>query len=71
MAEKKSVVEKSSVSGPAIRKIQQQANGSTTIVLPPDLLRELKWRDKQKVILKRRNDTIVISDSKIGKKKAN
>ncbi len=69
MAEKKSVTEKSSVSVPAIRKIQQQANGSTTVVLPPNLLRELKWRDKQKVILKRRNDTIIICDGRAGKKK--
>lgn len=69
MAEKRSVPERVSAEGHAVRKLQEQANGSTTVVLPPDLLRELKWKDGQKVIVRRRNDTIVISDLRASKKK--
>ncbi len=45
-----------------IRKLQKQSNGSTTVVLPVELIRELKWRDKQKVVVKRRGNGIVIED---------
>ncbi len=69
MAEKKSAQERVSAEGHAIRRIQEQANGSTTVVLPPDLLRELKWKDGQKVIVRRRNDAIMISDLRTSKKK--
>ncbi len=69
MAEKKAGSGKVSAEGHAVRKIQEQANGSTTVVLPPDIVRELKWRDGQKVVVRRRSDTIVISDYKQAKKK--
>ena len=45
-----------------IRKLQKQANGSTTIALPTDVLKELKWRDKQKVVVKKRGSGILIED---------
>lgn len=45
-----------------IRKIQKQANGSTTVTLPAELLRELKWKPKQKVVVRKRGATLVIED---------
>jgi len=42
------------------RKIQKQANGSTTIALPAELLRELKWKDKQVVLVKKRGAGILV-----------
>jgi len=47
-----------------VRKIQHQTNGSTTVAIPPELFRELGWRDKQKVVVKQKGETIVISDWK-------
>jgi hypothetical protein len=43
-----------------IRIIQKQNNGSTTIALPADLLRELKWKEKQKVSISKRGEGILI-----------
>ena len=43
-----------------VRKLQKQSNGSTTVALPVDLLGELKWKDKQKVIVKKRGEGILI-----------
>jgi hypothetical protein len=42
------------------RKLQKQTNGSTTIALPAELLRELKWKDKQVVLVKKRGTGILI-----------
>ena len=47
-----------------IRKLQKQSNGSTTIALPADLVREFKWKDKQKVVVRKRGSTLVIEDWK-------
>jgi antitoxin component of MazEF toxin-antitoxin module len=49
---------------PNTRIIQKQANGSTTIALPAELLRELKWKDKKKVVVKKRGETLVIETPK-------
>jgi antitoxin component of MazEF toxin-antitoxin module len=43
-----------------VRKLQQQANGSTTVALPVELVRSLGWKNKQKVEVKKRGDTLVI-----------
>ena len=43
-----------------IRKIQKQANGSTTVTLPTEFLKELKWKPKQKVIVRKRGNGILI-----------
>ena len=43
-----------------VRKIQQQSNGSITIVLPPELLRELKWKPKMSVVVKKRGEGILL-----------
>jgi len=43
-----------------VRIIQKQVNGSTTVTLPADLLRELGWKEKQKVLVKKRGTGILI-----------
>lgn len=43
-----------------VRIIQKQVNGSTTVTLPADLLRELVWKEKQKVVVKKRGTGILI-----------
>ena len=40
----------------AIRKLQKTGNGSISVTLPIELVRELKWREKQKVRIHRRGD---------------
>ncbi len=47
-----------------VRKIQRQANGSCTLALPAEMLRDLNWRDKQKLVVKKKGDTLVIMDWK-------
>jgi antitoxin component of MazEF toxin-antitoxin module len=47
-----------------VRKLQQQANGSTTVALPAELVRALRWKDKQKVVVKKRGETLVIRDGR-------
>lgn len=61
-APKKEVVRTKSES--FVRKIQHQTNGSTTVAIPPELFRELGWRDKQKVVVKQKGESIVITDWK-------
>lgn len=43
-----------------VRIIQKQANGSNTVTLPADLLRELKWKGKQKVTVKKRGEALLV-----------
>ena len=43
-----------------VRIIQKQNNGSTTVALPPSLLQELKWKDKQKVVIRKRGTGILL-----------
>jgi antitoxin component of MazEF toxin-antitoxin module len=69
MAEKKVVAKKVPTPAPAVRKLQLQSNGSTTVALPSHMLRDLKWKDKQKVVVKMRGDVLVISDWKSSLKK--
>ncbi|MCH7515227.1 MAG: AbrB/MazE/SpoVT family DNA-binding domain-containing protein [Bacteroidetes bacterium] len=48
-----------------IRNLQKTAGGSTYIVsLPIEIIRELKWRRKQKLVVKRYGDGILIKDWK-------
>lgn len=51
-----------------VRKLQKQNNGSTTVALPAEILRELKWRDKQKVVVRKRGEALLIEDWKPKKK---
>ncbi len=43
-----------------VRKIQKQANGSTTVTLPAELLRELKWKGGMKVVVKKRGEGLLL-----------
>jgi antitoxin component of MazEF toxin-antitoxin module len=43
-----------------VRIIQKQANGSNTVTLPAELLRELKWKGKQKVTVKKRGEGLLV-----------
>ncbi|MBU2542364.1 AbrB/MazE/SpoVT family DNA-binding domain-containing protein [Patescibacteria group bacterium] len=44
-----------------IRKIFKTGN-SYAITLPLEIMQEFKWREKQKVVVKKRGKTLVISD---------
>jgi len=48
----------------AVRKIQRQSNGSCTLALPAEMLRALGWKDKQKLSVKLKGDTLVVLDWK-------
>ena len=47
----------------SIRKIQQ-SRGSYYITVPIDLIRELDWRERQKVVVKKRGKGLSIVDWK-------
>ena len=46
------------------RKIQKATNGSYRITLPIEVIRELRWRDGQKIVVKKRGQGIAIEDWK-------
>jgi len=59
---------------PHIRKLTRMGGGrSLGLVLPADLVRELNWRERQKVIVKKVGKRIVVEDWPVrqtqGKKK--
>ena len=45
-----------------IRKLRKNSGGTTLVSLPIEIVRELKWRDGQKVVVKKRGKGIVIED---------
>ena len=46
-----------------IRKLFRVERGHTmAVTLPIELVRELKWREKQKVTITKRGDTLIIKD---------
>ena len=45
-----------------IRKLGKSGGKSISVTLPIDIIRELGWKSKQKVVVERRGDTIVIKD---------
>ena len=47
-----------------IRKLTKTGNGSVTITLPIEIVRELKWRKKQKVVVRKSGSKIIIEDWK-------
>ena len=47
-----------------IRKLQKVGNGSVSVTIPIELVRELKWREKQKVTIRRRGKGLIIEDWK-------
>jgi len=51
------------ISEKEVRKLVR-AGGSLTISIPKELVTELGWRERQKVVVKRRGDGLVIKDWK-------
>ncbi|HPW34680.1 MAG TPA: hypothetical protein PK367_02915 [Candidatus Paceibacterota bacterium] len=48
-----------------IRKLGKTGRGASVyLTLPIEIVRQLKWRDNQKVVVTRRGQTIVIADWK-------
>jgi len=47
-----------------IRKVQKDGRGSVRMTLPIEIIRTLKWRDGQKVVVEQKGETIVIRDWK-------
>ena len=48
-----------------IRKLTRTGSGkSISVVLPIELIRELKWQDRQKVVVRKRGSKLVIEDWK-------
>lgn len=47
-----------------IRKLTRIGNKSIGLTLPIDIVRDLKWREKQKVVVKKWGKEIVIEDWK-------
>ena len=47
-----------------IRKLARIGNKSIGLTLPIEIVRELKWREKQKVVVKKRGKGILITDWK-------
>ena len=47
-----------------IRKLFRNSGGSVQVTLPIDLVRELAWRDGQKVMIKRSGTKLIIEDWK-------
>lgn len=47
-----------------IRKISKSGNGSVYITLPIEFIRQLKWRERQKVVVEKKGETLSIKDWK-------
>lgn len=47
-----------------VRKLVRTSGGSITVTLPIEYIRELKWRDGQKVVVKKSGSRLVIEDWK-------
>ena len=47
-----------------IRKLSRIGDKSIGLTLPIEIVRELKWREKQKVVVKKRGKGILITDWK-------
>ncbi len=48
----------------SVRKLMRLGKTSLAITLPKEILVQLGWRESQKVVAKKRGQTIVISDWK-------
>lgn len=47
-----------------IRKITKTGGGSYYVVIPKELMRELKWKERQKVVVSKTAKGLVIKDWK-------
>ena len=52
-----------------IRKLTRIGDRSLGVTLPVEFLKELKWREKQKVVVIKKGKTIIIKDWPIKKQK--
>ena len=48
----------------AIRKITKVGRASLAVTLPIDLVRKLKWRERQRVVITKKGKTLTIKDYK-------
>ena len=46
------------------RKLTKTSGGSVYVTLPIELIRALRWRDKQKVVVTKRGKELIIKDFK-------
>lgn len=46
------------------RKLSKQSNGSYSVTLPIEVVRELKWRDGQKLVVRKSGGKIIVEDWK-------
>ncbi len=48
-----------------VRKLTKTGGGkSISVTLPIEYIRELKWKDRQKVIVKKKDKSLIVSDWK-------
>ena len=47
-----------------IRKLYRDARGTVRVTLPIEFVRDLNWRDRQKVVVKKIGKKIIIEDWK-------
>ncbi len=47
-----------------IRKLTKVGRASIAVTLPIELVRELKWKERQKVVVKKSGQNLIISDWK-------
>ncbi len=47
-----------------IRKLTKVGKQSIAVTIPIEIVRKLKWREKQKVVVKKRGSKIIIEDWK-------
>lgn len=45
-----------------IRKLGKSGGKSISVILPIDIIRELGWKSKQKVVVKKKGNKIIIED---------
>jgi len=46
------------------RKLLRNSGGTMLVSLPKELVQELKWQSKQKVVIKKSGDKLIIEDWK-------
>ena len=47
-----------------VRKLRKNTSGTTLVSLPIELVRELRWRDKQKVVVRKSGSKLIVEDWK-------
>jgi len=45
-----------------VRKLTKVASHSFAVVIPPEIIRQLNWRERQKLVIKRVHGGVVIRD---------